>query len=252
VDLTHAFSCPASIDDVWATFNDLEGIAPCFPGASITSYDGESFEGLVKVKLGPISLQYAGSGRFVERDEPAHRAVIEAKGKDKHGNGTAMATITASLASAGDARTDVTVTTDLSITGKPAQFGRGVMQDVSDKLLRQFVSCLETKLGESATAVPDGTAEDLGTTGATTSPFGDNLGEPGATSSTDESKAAPADAAKHRAAAPIDSEPVAALDVGAAVLPVLLRRYGRHLVGAIVGLWILRKIFRRRSRRASA
>ena len=91
VELTHQFTVPAPIDDAWAAFNDLERIAPCFPGAALTSYDGEEFDGLVKVKLGPISLQYTGTGRFVERDEAAHRAVIEAKGKDKRGNGTAAA-----------------------------------------------------------------------------------------------------------------------------------------------------------------
>jgi carbon monoxide dehydrogenase subunit G len=223
VELTHGFTVPASVDDAWAAFNDLERIAPCFPGASLTSYDGESFEGLVKVKLGPISLQYAGAGRFAERDEAAHRAVIEAKGKDKRGNGTAAATITASLTSAGDAGTDVTVTTDLTITGKPAQFGRGVMQDVSDKLLGQFASCLETKLGESATAAPGGTDEE-------------GSAEPSAS----------AEAAKHRAASAAEPEPVAALDVGAAVVPVLLKRYAPQIVGTIVGLWLLRKIFRRR------
>jgi uncharacterized protein len=222
VELTHEFTVPTSVDDAWAAFNDLERIAPCFPGASLTSYDGESFEGLVKVKLGPISLQYAGAGRFAERDEAAHRAVIEAKGKEKRGNGTAAATITASLTSAGDTATDVTVTTDLNITGKPAQFGRGVMQDVSDKLLAQFASCLETKLGESATASPaasdDGGAEPV----------------------------APAEPAKHHAEPP--AEAVAALDVGAAVVPVLLKRYAPHIIGTIVGLWLLRKVFRRRRR----
>ena len=147
MELTHQFTVPAPIDDAWAAFNDLERIAPCFPGASLTSYDGEAFEGLVKVKLGPISLQYTGTGRFVERDEAAHRAVIEAKGKDKRGNGTAAANVTAALVRDGDDATEVTVTTDLNITGKPAQFGRGVMQDVSDKLLGQFATCLETKLG---------------------------------------------------------------------------------------------------------
>src|SRR5262245_32150535 len=148
VELTHQFTVPASIDVAWAAFNDLERIAPCFPGASLTSYDGESFEGLTKVKLGPISLQYSGSGRFVERDEATHTAVIEAKGRAKRGNGTPAANVTARLTAAADDATDVTVTTDLNITGKPAQFGRGVMQDVSDKLLGQFASCLETKLGE--------------------------------------------------------------------------------------------------------
>jgi uncharacterized protein len=231
VDLTHDFTVPASVDDAWAAFNDLERIAPCFPGAALTSYDGESFEGLVKVKLGPISLQYAGTGRFVERDEAAHRAVIEAKGKDKRGNGTAAATITATLSGAGDSATDVSVTTNLSITGKPAQFGRGVMQDVSDKLLGQFASCLETKLGE-APAVADTAAADAGAVA-------------------DKPTAEP-DAAKHRAraapAASATTEPAAELDVGATVLPVVLKRYASRIIGAIVALWLLRKIFRRRSR----
>ena len=98
----------------------------------------------MKVKLGPIALQYAGAGTFLERDDQAHRAVIEAKGKDKRGNGTAGATVTIQLAPSGEG-TRVDVTTDLSVTGKPAQFGRGVMQDVSDKLLGQFVACIESQ-----------------------------------------------------------------------------------------------------------
>ncbi|HSS67313.1 MAG TPA: SRPBCC family protein [Nocardioidaceae bacterium] len=222
MELTHQFTVPASIDDAWAAFNDLERVAPCFPGASLTSFDGESFEGLVKVKLGPISLQYTGTGRFAERDEAAHRAVVAAKGKDKRGNGTAAATVTATLTSAGDMSTDVTVTTDLNITGKPAQFGRGVMQDVSDRLLAQFASCLETKLGESSTAEP-AVAE-------------------AASETVSESPTAPVSAQVPRAA----SEPVAELDVGAAVFPVLLKRYAPPIIGAIVGLWLLRKILRRR------
>ncbi|MBA2445168.1 MAG: SRPBCC family protein [Nocardioidaceae bacterium] len=148
MELSHRFTVPTSIEVAWEAFNDLERVAPCFPGASLTSYDGDTFEGICKVKLGPVSLQYSGTGRFVERDESAYRAVIEAKGKDKRGNGTAAATITAQLASSGDAATDVIVSTDLNITGRPAQFGRGVMQDVSDKLLAQFATCLETKLAE--------------------------------------------------------------------------------------------------------
>ena len=111
----------------------------------MTEADEESFSGSVKVKLGPIALQYNGSGTFVEKDEDAHRFVVDAKGKDKRGNGTAGAKVTVSMADAAGS-TDVSVETDLAITGKPAQFGRGVMQDVSDKLLGQFVACLEQRL----------------------------------------------------------------------------------------------------------
>ncbi|HET7661973.1 MAG TPA: SRPBCC family protein, partial [Oryzihumus sp.] len=92
MQLQHRFTVPATIDTTWATFNDLERTASCFPGAEVTSVEGEGFTGNCKVKLGPISLQYNGTGRFVERDESAHRAVIEAKGKDRRGNGTAAAT----------------------------------------------------------------------------------------------------------------------------------------------------------------
>lgn len=240
MELTHEFTVPAPIDEAWATFNDLERIAPCFPGASLTSYDGEQFEGLVKIKLGPISLQYNGTGRFLERDEAAHRAVIEAKGKDKRGNGTAAANVTTVLEPAGDDATNVKVSTDLNITGKPAQFGRGVMQDVSDKLLGQFASCLENKLSGAPEPEPEPVAEPAAAADASDS--GDA-----------------ADAAKHRAeatpvagvaasgggsAAGAGSAPAAELDLGATVLPVLVKRYAPYALGALVAIWILRKIFR--------
>ena len=153
MELSHDFTVPASVDDAWATFMDLERVGSCFPGATITSVDESGFAGTVKVKLGPIALQYAGSGRFVERDDTAHRAVIEAKGKDKRGNGTAGATVTLLLAPSGEG-TRIDVTTDLSITGKPAQFGRGVMQEVSDKLLQQFVGCIESQFAEPVEPEP--------------------------------------------------------------------------------------------------
>lgn len=146
MELEHRFTVPTAVEEVWAAFNDPEVVAPCFPGATLISVDGDQFTGSAKIKLGPIALQYNGVGTYVERDEAAHRAVIEAKGKDKRGNGTANATVTAQLTADGD-QTAVQVTTDLAVTGKPAQFGRGVMQDVSDKLLLQFVACLQAKLG---------------------------------------------------------------------------------------------------------
>ena len=120
-------------------------MAECFPGAQVTSAEGDTFAGSVKVKLGPIALVYNGTGTFVEKDEAAKRFVVDAKGKDKRGNGTAGAHVTVTMTDA-DGSTDVSVQTDLAITGKPAQFGRGVMQDVSDKLLGQFVDCLEARL----------------------------------------------------------------------------------------------------------
>src|SRR4051794_4083488 len=146
MDLTHSFTVPTSVDDAWALFMDLDRVGSCFPGATVTEVTDDGFSGTVKVKLGPIALVYSGSGSFVARDDLAHHAVIEAKGKDKRGNGTAGAKVTVTLTPEGSgARADVV--TDLSITGKPAQFGRGVMQDVSDKLLQAFVACIEKQLG---------------------------------------------------------------------------------------------------------
>ncbi|HHU09542.1 MAG TPA: SRPBCC family protein, partial [Intrasporangiaceae bacterium] len=151
MELTHNFVVPADMESTWATFLDLERVGGCFPGATVTEASGDSFAGTVKVKLGPIALQYLGSGAFLEKDEVAKRAVIEAKGKDKRGNGTAGATVIMQLAPSGEG-TRVDVTTELAITGKPAQFGRGVMQDVSDKLLQQFIACIEGQFADVAPA----------------------------------------------------------------------------------------------------
>ena len=144
--LKHNFVVPSSLEDTWHSFNQLEDIAPCFPGAALTSVSGDQFTGTVKVKLGPIAMMYAGTGEFLERNEDSHTVVIAATGKDKRGNGTAGATVTAVLTRDGDG-TAVDVTTDMNVTGKPAQFGRGVIQDISDKLLAQFVQCVVGKAG---------------------------------------------------------------------------------------------------------
>ncbi len=145
MELTHEFTVPAGIEETWAAFDDIESVAACFPGAQVTSVEGDTFQGTVKVKLGPIALVYNGTGTFVEKDASAHTMKIQAKGKDRRGNGTAGADVVATMTDAGGS-TRVTVHTDLAITGKPAQFGRGVIQDVSDKLLRQFTDCLEQKV----------------------------------------------------------------------------------------------------------
>lgn len=152
--LEHEFSVPAPPDVVWAAVIDPERVAPCMPGASLTSVDGSQFSGGVKVKLGPVSLTYKGSGEFLETDEQAKRVVIKASGKDARGNGTAAATVTVTLTPEGDG-TKGTVVTDLTVTGKPAQFGRGMIVEVSGKILDSFASCLATKLdGSPAKAEP--------------------------------------------------------------------------------------------------
>jgi carbon monoxide dehydrogenase subunit G len=153
VQLEHSFTVPVPLEDAWTALLDIERIAPCMPGAVLDSVDGDDFTGRVKVKLGPINLTYRGKASFAEKDEAAHRAVIDARGKDQRGNGTAAAVITARLADEGGS-TRVDVVTDLDITGRPAQFGRGVMADIGDKLLGQFADRLAEQLaiGETATA----------------------------------------------------------------------------------------------------
>ncbi|GAA3520251.1 SRPBCC family protein [Actinocatenispora rupis] len=149
MELTNTFTVPAPVDEAWARLLDVPAIAPCLPGATLTDSDGDSFTGTVKVKLGPISLTYKGTGRIAERDDAAHRAVIEASGRETRGPGTASATITATLAPEGDG-TRVDVHTDLAVTGRPAQFGRGMLGDVSARLLDQFAACLADQLRPSA------------------------------------------------------------------------------------------------------
>jgi len=151
MDLTHRFVVPAPIDATWAAFNDLERVARCFPGATVTSVEGDDFAGSVRVKLGPIAMHYNGSGTFVERDETRRRAVIRATGQDQRDYGTAGVTVVAHMMPEGSG-TAVQLTSDLSITGRPSQFGRNVMQDVSDKLLEQFVDCMAGQLGEEPSA----------------------------------------------------------------------------------------------------
>jgi carbon monoxide dehydrogenase subunit G len=159
VKLEHSFSVPADLDTVWAAVLDPERVAPCMPGASLSEVDGDTFKGTVKVKVGPISLQYKGSGEFVEKDEAARKLVIKAAGKDTRGNGTASATVTVTLRAEG-AGTAGAVDTDLSITGKPAQFGRGLISEVGGKILDTFAACLATKLApEAAEPAPAETAK---------------------------------------------------------------------------------------------
>ncbi len=214
MDLSHRFVVPASVETTWAAFNDLERIAPCFPGATIASVEGDDFSGSVKVKLGPIAMLYNGSGTFVERDESQHRAVIKATGKDKRGNGTAGVTVVAHMLAEGEG-TAVELTSDLSITGKPAQFGRGVMQDVSDKLLGQFVDCIAGQLGEEApTPSTDPTVEPAVAEQAPT-----GVAPPSAPAAT---------------SPPAQQAPAAELNLMSAVLPVMLRRYGLPLAGIVV------------------
>ncbi len=252
MDLTHRFTVPVPIDEAWAHFNDIGSVAECFPGASVTSAEGDTFAGSVKVKLGPIALVYNGTGTFTEKDEATHRMVVDAKGKDKRGNGTAGAAVVMTMTEAGTS-TDIEVVTDLAITGKPAQFGRGVMQDVSDKLLGQFVACLEQRFegaGGAEADVPEvaAVAEVPEVPAAPVPP----AAEPDPTLTDEAAPAAvevppPAPAA---AAAPAPAAPAAAaagkrkkdddaLNLGTTVLPILFKSYWKQALAALVVLAII-------------
>jgi carbon monoxide dehydrogenase subunit G len=250
MDLEHNFTVPVGIDTAWGEFQNIASIAECFPGATVTGVEGDSFEGSVKVKLGPIALVYNGSGTFTEKDESAHRFVVDAKGKDKRGNGTAGATVTVAMAGSGSS-TDVKVHTDLAITGKPAQFGRGVMQDVSDKLLAQFVACLEQRLGGGApgtapvAAAPGEAAPREAAPGEPApAPEVATAGEP-APSDVGKPPPAVAEPVEGAPAPPTSSTPRSddALDLGRTVLPVLVRTYWKPalivLVVVVVIIWLI-------------
>lgn len=146
MELTNEFRVGIPVEQCWGVLTDVERIAPCMPGAELREVEGEEYRGVVKVKVGPVTAEYKGAAHFVEKDESAHRAVLSAEGRETRGQGNANATITAQLESDGDQATRVSVVTDLAVSGKVAQFGRGVLADVSAKLLTQFVDCLEATI----------------------------------------------------------------------------------------------------------
>ena len=230
MELSHQFTVPIGVEETWSHFNDIASVAECFPGAQVTDADETSFSGSVTVKLGPIALLYNGSGTFIEKDEAAHRFVVDAKGKDRRGNGTAGAKVTVVMTDAAGS-TEVSVDTDLAITGKPAQFGRGVMQDVSDKLLGQFVACLEQRLAAPEPAAPTG--------GEST------IAPPVHMAADAPTVAGVASAPVPPPRKPPPAPPVEALDLGSAVLPVIVKSYWKQALVAVVALVLLRRLLRR-------
>ncbi|HVM52865.1 MAG TPA: SRPBCC family protein [Acidimicrobiales bacterium] len=230
MELSNEFTVAAPVDQAWAVLTDLERIAPCMPGAQLTEVEGDEYRGNVKVKVGPITAQYKGAASFVSRDDSAHVAVLKAEGRDTRGQGNASATITARLVSEG-AGTKVTVDTDLTITGKVAQMGRGVLADVSAKLLGQFVESLERDVlagaappsaaGNGAEAAP--TEQHV----ADAPPMAEPAAEPGGVRKVDSAEARPVDL------------------LDAAGAPVA-KRVGPIIGVLVVVLWLLR---RRRKRK---
>lgn len=149
MDLRHEFDVEVPVAEAWRILTDVERIAPCLPGAQLTEVEGDVYRGQVKVKVGPILAQFKGQASFVSLDESTHTAVLKGEGRDAGGKGNASALITATLVADGDSRTRCTVATDLTISGKVAQFGRGALADVSDKLLAQFTENLNALIAAS-------------------------------------------------------------------------------------------------------
>jgi uncharacterized protein len=255
MELQHTFTVPIGIDEAWAAFTDIERIAPCLPGAVITSVDGDSFAGTAKVKLGPIALQYSGRGTWVSRDEATYAAVIDAQGKDKRGNGTAGAVIRARLEPLGGggggggeagSSTTVVLDTELKITGRPAQFGRGVIQDVGTQILDQFAACLATRLAPDPAPSFGAGPSDPEPTAATSAPASAPTSAPASAPTSAPASAptsAPTAVEPDPPPLPIDppAEP-AELDLGNVVGSVLLKRLRPVVAGAaVVGviIWLI-------------
>ena len=236
MELSSSFEVARSLEDTWAVLTDVERIAPCLPGAKLQEVEGEEHRGIVKVKVGPITAEYKGVATFTEKDDSSHRAVLEAKGRDTRGAGNASAVITAQLAAVDDNTTSVTVDTDLTISGKVAQFGRGVMADVSAKLMGQFADNLAAMLEEDST----GAGDAAGDSGA-----GDDAGAAGVGG--DSAGAAESDSAaagsSQGAAADSDTDDVEAVDLvsmaGGAVLKRLVPTVIVLVVVVLIVIWVL-------------
>jgi uncharacterized protein len=239
--LENEFTVPASIDEAWQVLLDVERVAPCLPGAVVepAGDDGE-FNGQMTVKIGPITARYKGSVRIQEADEPGRRAVMRAQAKDARGQGTAAATITSTMEPAPEGGTKVKVVTDMRVTGPAAQFGRGVMQDVSAKMMRQFADCLAQEMQGAPAPAPVETAPSAG--GEVLSPAA-GPAEPTLPSAGGEVPAAAA--AEQLASEPPKARPTPeVLDLGEVSRDAVLKR-AAPVVGGVLVLLILLRIIRR-------
>jgi carbon monoxide dehydrogenase subunit G len=249
MELVNSFSVNVPIDRAWALLTDVEKIAPCLPGAQLEEIEGDEFRGSVKVKVGPITAAYKGKASFIELNSDTHTAVLRAEGRDTKGAGNASATVTATLVG-DEVKTDVTVNTNLAITGKVASFGRGVLADVSNKLLTQFVASLEELIANdgveaesSATASSDSVASGESKEGQADGGSAQGNGSAPSGSSTGEGSAPKSEPVK-KVFEYKEQEPVDLL--GAVGSPIIKR-----LVPAVAGtLFFLALVFIRRARRA--
>lgn len=236
MELTNEFEVPVPVDEAFALLTDLERIAPCMPGATLTSVEGEDFHGNVRVKVGPVTTQFKGTARIAAKDESAHTATLEAKGRDTKGQGNASANITAKLSAVGEGATKVSLVTDLNISGKVAQFGRSAMADISAKLLGQFADNVKRDL------IGSGTPEPEAAKGSTASP---SAASP--TAEPTSSAATPASTAARPSTPPREAEPIDLLaTAGSPILKQLIPvAAGMGLMLVIMWVWRHRRCCRR-------
>jgi carbon monoxide dehydrogenase subunit G len=240
VKIEDSFRVDVPVDEAWKVLLDLERIAPCLPGAQLTEVEGDEYRGTVKIKVGPITAQYKGVAKIEEADEANHKVVLQAEGRDTRGQGNASATVTATLVAEG-ASTTVNIDTDLNITGKVAQFGRGVMADVSSKLLGQFADNLKQDVltGDTAVAASGVAADEAPTDPGAGPTSGTGSPADAGFASTGEADAGPRKI-QSKEAEPIDLMDAAGGSVGKRVAPI---------VAGLVVVLALRSIFKRRKKR---
>jgi len=238
IELDNSFTVPVPPEQAWDVLLDVERIAPCMPGASVLSVDGDEIEGQVKVKLGPLSLTYKGTAKFTDKDQASHTIAIEANGKETRGAGTASANVTATL-KPGDtgAETVVSIHTALNVTGRPAQFGRSLLPEVSGKLIQQFATNLEAMItADTATEETAAPAADEAAGVSAESPIEAPV-EPAADAS------APAAA---KPAAPVVKQEESLNAFTFVIVPILKRLIPVAAVGAAVTI-VIRRILRQKS-----
>ena len=233
--IVNEFTVNLPIDDAWAVITDVERIAPCLPGAQLEEVEGDTFRGVVKVKLGAVTATFKGEAHFVERDDEAHHAVLKAAGRDTGGRGNASADITAQAEPLSPTSTKVVVTADLHITGKVAQFGRGIMGDVSKKLIQQFADNLHTMLDEQGTAPAASVVGDdpvaVATPGAT----------PAATPDDASAGAATATAVPGPTVRKIEGPATEPIDIAGMAGPAIAKRVVPVVLALLVVLFLLRR-----------
>lgn len=228
--ITNEFTVNRPIDEAWAVLCDVERIAPCLPGAQLQEIEDETFRGVVKIKLGAVNANFKGEAKFVERDDTNYKAVLSASGRDTGGRGNASADVTAEATALSPTSTRCTVTAELHISGKVAQFGRGIMGDVSKKLMDQFSSNLNTMLDEQPTTE----------TGSSESATEKPANESSASDGSDNSQSDDTGGADRPRVRKIEGPAAEPIDVAGLAGPAVLKRFIPVVIGVIVVVLLIR------------